>query len=122
MPRQEIVPFVPLGTKENAYAQLDDALLNFVPTDPVNDEQTELPAGKRTLLIYHNTSGGNENAEVKTVVNLNGRTLDQNFQLNAADAAMMGPFDRPGFFQTAERKLFMISSDAALEVAVIQLP
>ncbi len=118
MARQEIPVFIPLGTKVSVYIG-SDPFLTFTPVIP-DREQTELPRGKRTLLIYHNPTGGSLNAEVKSVQNRNGRQLDQNFQLNAADAALMGPFDQPGFLQAVEKKLFMIGS-TGLEVAVIQL-
>ena len=121
MARQDIAPVVPLGNKVSLYT-LTAFHFTMTPTDPVNFEQTELPNGQRTLLIYHNTAIGPQNAEVKSVQNRNGRLLDQNFSIGAGEVAVMGPFDKPGFNQAVERKLFMISSDAGIEVAVIQLP
>lgn len=123
MARQEIPFFVPLGTRSDAYSAAIP-VLTFTFTDTVNLEQTEMVNGPRTLLIYHNTAApnGNANAEVKSVVNVNGRVLDQNFLMGSGDAAVMGPFDKPGFLQAVEQKLFMISNSNLIEVAVIRLP
>ena len=120
MPRTDVPVFVVRGTKVRSYVGAQgDPFLTFVAVS-VNAEQTELPPGKRTLLLYHNPTGGALNAEVKSVQNFNSRILDQNFQIGAADAALMGPFDRPGFIQAVERKLFMIGG-TGLEVTTIQL-
>jgi hypothetical protein len=119
MPRTDVPVFIPRGTKVRNYVGALLPFLTFVAVS-VNAEQTELPSGKRTLLLYHNPTGGNLNAEVKSVQNRNTRVLDQNFQLNAADAALMGTFDQPGFLQAVEKKLFMIGG-TGLEVTAIQL-
>ncbi len=96
-------------------------MLNFLAADTVNDEETPLSAGQKTLLLIRNVSGSPENAEVKAIPGPGGRTLDQNFQLGANEAAVMGPFGRDGFKQP-NNVLHFIASATAIEFVVIRLP
>lgn len=118
MPRQTHTAQNPLGSIGD-YTVPDAADLNFLAGDVGNEEQTKL-TGKE-MIVLHNNSGGANTITVLSVANQFGRTEDINFQLDAGEHGMFGPFDLEGWRQ-ADGNLYFNVSSSLVGIAVIKLP